>query len=78
MTSEHPGEQHTYRLECEVCGRKGVVRVSIDPAYPEEPDGNVCPTCGRAIAKEAHGGEHPSAGDHDPAPHVAAAYGTKP
>lgn len=40
-------------------------------------DERTCPTCHRAIVKEAHGGEHPSAGDHDPAFHVGAAYGTK-
>lgn len=40
-------------------------------------DPRTCPTCHRVIVKEAHGGEHPSAGDHDPAFHVRAAYGTK-
>lgn len=35
-----------------------------------------CTICHRAINREAHGGEHPSAGDHDPAYHVAHSYGT--
>ena len=35
-----------------------------------------CEICHRLIEKEAHGGEHPSCGDHDPAYHVAKAYGT--
>jgi hypothetical protein len=39
---------------------------------PLTPD--LCPTCNKTIVKEAHGGEHPSAGDHDPAAHVAKAY----
>lgn len=39
-------------------------------------DPRTCPTCHRAIVKDAHGGDHPSPGDHDPAYHVAAAYGT--
>lgn len=36
----------------------------------------VCGICKQTIEREAHGGEHPSAGDHDPSWHVAAAYGT--
>jgi len=35
----------------------------------------VCDICHRRIEKEAHGGEHPSAGDHDSGEHVLAAYG---
>lgn len=35
-----------------------------------------CPVCRRLIVRDAHGGPHPSPGDHDPAYHVAAAYGT--
>lgn len=36
----------------------------------------VCLVCHNIIVREAHGGDHPSAGDHDPAYHVAATYGT--
>ena len=33
--SEHaPGDPHRYRIECEVCGQRGMVRISIDPQYP--------------------------------------------
>lgn len=35
---------------------------------------NGCGICGNIIANEAHGGNKPSAGDHDPAFHVAKAY----
>lgn len=37
----------------------------------------VCEICRHVIVREAHGGPHPSAGDHDPAYHVAKAYGTR-
>lgn len=33
-----------------------------------------CPICFRLIHNEARGGTKPSAGDHDPAYHVAKAY----
>lgn len=54
--------------------QSGWTEGATPPSAPLEETPNVCPTCQRAIVKEAHGGEHPSAG-HDPAPHVAAAYG---
>jgi hypothetical protein len=38
---------------------------------------NICQICGNTIVKDAHGGPHPSAGDHDPAPHVSRAYGPR-
>lgn len=34
----------------------------------------ICEICDKEIVKDAHGGEHPSAGDHDPAFHVARTY----
>jgi hypothetical protein len=41
-----------------------------------EPRGYICDICHRSILVEAHGGPHPSPGDHDPAYHVAKAYKT--
>lgn len=38
------------------------------------PPSRTCPTCNQPITKEAHGGEHPSAGSHDPALHALNAY----
>lgn len=35
-----------------------------------------CTICFKDITNDAHGGIHPSAGDHDPAYHVAKSYGT--
>lgn len=26
-----PGENHQYRLKCEICGQPGVIRVTVDP-----------------------------------------------
>lgn len=37
---------------------------------------NMCDVCHNIIVKDAHGGPHPSPGDHDPAYHVAKAYHT--
>lgn len=32
-----PGDPHLYRIECEVCGQRGTVRLSVEPqASPEE------------------------------------------
>jgi hypothetical protein len=36
----------------------------------------ICEICHHTIINEAHGGPKPSAGDHDPAYHVAKAYNT--
>jgi hypothetical protein len=36
----------------------------------------ICEICYHRIVKEAHGGDHPSTGDHDSAYHVAKAYNT--
>lgn len=36
----------------------------------------ICLICHKLIVREAHGGPKPSAGDHDPAFHVAKAYHT--
>lgn len=36
-----------------------------------------CEICNRLIVKEAHGGDRPSAGDHDSGEHVIRAYKTK-
>lgn len=34
---EHqPGEGHTYETTCTVCGRPGMVNLTIVPRYPEE------------------------------------------
>lgn len=33
-----------------------------------------CEVCWKDIINDAHGGAHPSAGDHDPAYHSAKAY----
>lgn len=38
------------------------------------PSTYVCPICKNTILREAHGGDHPSPGDHDPGPHVKKAY----
>lgn len=46
------------------------------PASESSTPPRECPTCHRVIEHEAHGGAHPSPGDHDPAYHVAANYGT--
>lgn len=43
------------------------------PVSPS-PDRRTCDICGNVIVNEARGGIPPSAGDHDPAPHVAKAY----
>lgn len=36
--------------------------------------GYICDICGNRILKEAHGGDHPSTGDHDSGEHVIHAY----
>lgn len=28
-----PGDLHRYRIECEVCGQQGTIRLSIDPDH---------------------------------------------
>ena len=54
---------------------RNIARAALAPTEEERP--NVCPICKRTIVVEAHGGSHPSPGDHDPAPHVARSYGTE-
>lgn len=31
LRSHEPGESHRYQIECEVCGQRGVIRLSVDP-----------------------------------------------
>ena len=45
-----------------------------DPVVTLQLD-EVCPICHKVIINDAHGGPHPSPGDHDPGEHVLAAYG---
>ena len=45
-------------------------------AAPVSPS-RICDICGNIIVKDSHGGDHPSPGDHDPAPHVTRTYGVK-
>ena len=33
--SHKPGEAHRYRIECEVCGERGTVRLSVEPQVVE-------------------------------------------
>jgi hypothetical protein len=35
--THQPGEPHRYRIECEVCGQTGVIRLSVDPESVPEP-----------------------------------------
>lgn len=42
-----------------------------------ETESNICPICHNVIIKEAHGGLHPSSGDHDSGLHVIDTYGEK-
>jgi len=51
-------------------------RLNNDPTLLEE-EGNICPICHNIIIKEAHGGLHPSPGDHDSGLHVIDTYGEK-
>jgi hypothetical protein len=51
-------------------------RVFALATAPSEPERPICPICHRTILTEAHGGGHPSPGDHDPAAHAVRAYGT--
>jgi hypothetical protein len=46
-------------------------------AEEDTPVDNVCPVCHKVIINDAHGGLHPSPGDHDPGEHVLATYGMR-
>lgn len=48
------------------------IQGDLTPFQPAE----ICPTCHRVIEVQPRGGDHPSPGDHDPAYHVAKAYGS--
>ena len=38
MKAHKPGEAHRYRIECEVCGQRGQIKISVEPQYPEPRD----------------------------------------
>lgn len=64
----HDGPHPWRQCECEWTAQTVATPVSPSPD-------RTCDICGNVIVREAHGGIPPSAGDHDPAPHVARAYG---
>lgn len=36
-----PGEQHRYRIQCEICGQRGTIQLSIEPQTPAIPKSGV-------------------------------------
>jgi hypothetical protein len=62
------------QYEMELASQLAREYAALAAAKGNRKENNICPICHKVIINDAHGGLHPSPGDHDPGEHVLATY----